>query len=341
MSRKLKSFLKYFISIFLTFLFLYLAFQKTDWNKLLNSLKNANYFYAFLMFLCLMLSHCLRALRWKYFLFPIKENLKFKNLFSSMMIGYAVNNFLPRGGEVVRTYVVGKLEGISRSSAFGTVVMERIIDVISFLILVAIIPIVYSGPLTQQFPWLMNFSLILSISTLFILAITIFILLKREFLFKHLNIVTKKISLTTSQKIEKFFHSFLDGFLFIKETKNYFIIFCTSCLIWFFYILMMYCAFFSFNDLEKYHLDINTAIVLQAISSIGIGIPTPGGTGSYHFITTETLTKLYNVDKTLAQSYATLTHAIGYLGVLIIGIFYFVKYHLHFSDVIKESENEN
>ncbi|MEK7264118.1 MAG: lysylphosphatidylglycerol synthase transmembrane domain-containing protein [Bacteroidota bacterium] len=330
----MKKIFQYAISITLTLFFLYFAFRGTNWTTLFDSLRTANYWWAMVMFFFLMLSHSVRAYRWKYFLAPIKANIRYRNLFSTLMLGYMVNNFLPRGGELLRPYTLGRLEGISRSAALGTVMMERLIDVFSFLVLVALIPLCYAGPLAEKFPWLMEMSIILSIVTLIILGIILFLLAKRSLVFSLLHFFTKRFRETTAHKIEHIAHSFLDGFLFIKEKKNYLMIFVTSVLVWTFYIIMMYCAFFMFDAMKISSLDIYAAVVLQAISSIGVAIPTPGGTGSYHFITIQTLTQLYNINETVARSYATITHAIGYFGVLLIGVYFFIRDHLQFSDVV-------
>jgi len=85
-----------------------------------------------LLFLGTVVGHMARAWRWQYLLYPIKPNVTLRNSFSAVMIGYMVNNFLPRVGEFVRPYAIGNLENISKSAALGTVVIERIIDMIVF-----------------------------------------------------------------------------------------------------------------------------------------------------------------------------------------------------------------
>jgi hypothetical protein len=65
-------------------------------------------------------------------------------------------------------------------------------------------------------------------------------------------------------------------------------------------------------------------------------IPTPGATGPYHYFTIQTLTKLYGVDDEVARSYATVTHAVGFIGVTIVGIYFFMKDNLRMADVMKK-----
>jgi hypothetical protein len=297
----------------------------------------ANYWWAFAMFPILLLSHMFRAWRWEYFLKPIKQDLKYRNLFSSMVVGYMMNNLLPaRMGELVRPYAVGKLENIPRSAAFGTVLMERIFDILSFMFVIALIPLVYSGPLTQAFPWLEETGIWITSVTLFFFALFGFLMARRDIVEKILNYIRQHTSPRTSKLVDHITHSFLDGFLFLKEPKNYFAIVLLSVLVWGLYIVMMYVPFYAFGLPERYSLDLSAAMVVQAISSIGIVIPTPGATGPYHYFTIQTLTKLYGVDDEVARSYATVTHAVGFIGVTIVGIYFFMKDNLRMADVMKK-----
>lgn len=334
MKTRLRSVLKYLFSIALSFLFLYLAFRGTDFDKLGEAFSRANYLWAFAMFPVLMLSHAVRAWRWRYLLEPVKPATRFRNLFSALVIGYMMNNVLPRAGELVRPYAIGKLESLSRSAAFGTVLMERILDIISFMILIALIPLVYSGPLTEALPWLESTGVWISGITIAVLAVFVFLMMRRDVVFALLNFFTRRLSKRKAELVEHVAHSFLDGFLFLKEPKNYFLIIVLSVLVWTLYVVMMYLPFYAFGLVELYDLDLASAMVVQAISSIGIIVPTPGATGPYHYFTIQTLTKLYNVDDDLARSYAIVTHAMGFIGVTLVGAFYFLKDQLRMSEVM-------
>ena len=339
MSPRVTSALKYGASIFLTLFFLYFAFKGTDFVKLWAILERANYWWALSMLPVLMASHLLRAWRWEYLLRPIKRELRFRNLFSAMSVGYMVNNILPKVGEVVRPYAIGKLEGISRSAAFGTLLVERIFDVLSFLVMIALIPLVYSGPLTQSFPWLEETGIWVTAATLGCVAVFTFLMLRRDVLVKLLNFFTRHLSAARAKKVEDISHSFLDGFLFLKEPKHYLMIAILSILVWGLYIVMMYLPFYAFGLTARYGLDIRSAVVVQAISSIGYMAPTPGSTGPYHYFTVQCLTKLYGVDSELALSYATVTHAIGYLSMTFVGIYYFWVDKLHLADMKNTERN--
>jgi uncharacterized protein (TIRG00374 family) len=247
MSQPLKTFLKYALSIGLTLLFLYFAFKGTDFEDLWRILSRANYWWALAMIPPLFISHLLRTWRWEYMMRPIKQGMKFHNLFSALIVGYMLNNVLPRAGELARPYAIGKLEGVSRSAALGTVLVERLFDMLSFLLVIALVPLLYSGPLTQVFPWLESAGIWITVVTVSVLVLFTFLMLRRDVVVWLLNFVTRRLSPKHARLVEHIAHSFLDGFLFIKETKNYFMIGVLSILIWLFYIPMMYFPFFSFG----------------------------------------------------------------------------------------------
>ncbi|MEO8168339.1 MAG: lysylphosphatidylglycerol synthase transmembrane domain-containing protein, partial [bacterium] len=278
----------------------------------------------------LIASHTVRAWRWGYLLEPIKRGIGMRNLFSGVMVGYMVNNVLPRAGEIVRPFAIGKLEGIPRSAAFGTIVVERIIDTILFLILIAIMPLVYNGPLRETFPWLDDARFLLSILTMAFVAFLVALVLRRDWADVVIVRLVKIFPKRLATAVNRLTHEFLDGFLFLKKPKQLPLIIVQSFAIWILYIFAAYTAFFAFD----LNLDFNAAIVVQAISSIGVAIPTPGGTGSYHMFASQTLTKLFGVPGNVALSYATVTHGVGFIGTMIIGLYFFFKDHIKVSEAI-------
>ena len=143
MSAKSRSIVRYSIGFLLAFGFLYFAFRGVELSELWESLKGVNYWWISLLIPLNILMNWVRAERWAHLLAPIKSPISKRNLFSGVMIGYAVNNVLPRVGEFVRPYIVGKHEGISKSSVFGTIVVERILDFMSFYFIVCVVLFLY------------------------------------------------------------------------------------------------------------------------------------------------------------------------------------------------------
>ena len=315
--------IRFAISAALTVLFLWIAFRGTDPGKLVTLMRGANYWWMLAMFACLMASHAVRSWRWGYLLSPIKRGIGFRNLFAGVMIGYMFNNVLPRAGEIARPYAISRMESLPVSSAFGTIVVERIIDTFSFLLLVAVLPLVYDGPLLDSFPWLQSAGLIITGVTAGGLLFLVAMMVRRDwtdrFLLRPLGWV---LPARARLRTEELVHAFLDGFLFLKEPASFAVIALAGVLVWFLYILMTYVALFAFG---LGALGPRAAVVVLTISSIGIAIPTPGSTGSYHAFTSQTLIRLYAVDPSVALGFATVTHAVGFIGVTLVGLFYFIR----------------
>jgi len=339
LSPRARTALKFLSSAALSLLLLFLAFQGTDFSELSDALRNAEYGWMAGNLAVLMLSHLVRAWRWRYLLDPIKPNIGLRNLFSSVMVGYLMNGVLPRAGEIARPYAIGKLESVSKGAAFGTIVMERIIDVCSFLLIVLALPLLYEGPLRESFPWLEQAGTMAITLTGSLLVVLVVLMLRRDWTDRLLSALSRILPVRAEKSVIRVVHSFLDGFLFLKKPGAFFPIAVLSVLIWGLYALMIYLAFFAFGLQDA--LGFKGAVVVLAISSIGVAIPTPGATGTYHVFASQTLIRLFAIDQAVALSFATVTHAVGLSGATLVGLSFFLKDHLSVSEVIGKTEGES
>ena len=148
--------INYGLSVVLAVIFLYIAFHGVDFGEVLSIVSHANITWVVIFILITFLGHYLRALRWKFILNSVKPDTSMKNLFGALMVGYGVNCVTPKLGEVTRAVLIGKWEGFSRSSMFGTVILERVIDIISLGISVIIALFFTSLDLSEKFPWLIT-----------------------------------------------------------------------------------------------------------------------------------------------------------------------------------------
>jgi uncharacterized protein (TIRG00374 family) len=339
LSPGVRTVLKFLLSAALSVLFLYLAFHGTDFSKLQNELLNAQYGWMAGNLAALMLSHLFRAWRWRYLLDPIKPGIGLRNLFSSVMVGYLMNAVLPRAGEIARPYAIGKLESFSKGSAFGTIVVERIIDMCTFVLIVLALPLVYEGPLRESFPWLEQAGITAIIIAGAVLGVLVMLMIRRDWTDRFLDAAGRRLPSRSGKGLSKIVHSFLDGFLFLKRPGTFFPIALLSVVIWGLYAVMIYIAFYAF-DLEG-TLGFRGAVVVLGISSIGVAIPTPGAMGTYHAFASQTLIRLFSVDQAVALSYATVTHAVGLVGATLVGLYFFVRDHLSVSEVMGKTEGES
>jgi uncharacterized membrane protein YbhN (UPF0104 family) len=113
-----------------------------------------------------------------------------------------------------------------------------------------------------------------------------------------------------------------------------------SFLIWGLNALIMFVPFFAFTSLMESGMNFGASVVLLVISSIAWILPAPGAMGTYHWFLQVAMIKLYGIDETTALSYAIVTHEVGYLVVMIFGVYYYFRDHLHVSDLANASSSE-
>lgn len=255
------------------------------------------------------ISHIMRAERWRMLLIPTGNRVKLSNSFFSLMIGYLVNLAVPRGGEVSRCYNLYKLEDTPVETSFGTVVVERIVDVLCLLLIIIIAFFaewnklmefltslnIGSGDSGFNIPWWIYAGLA-GLIGLIVLA----------YLFRK------------NEKLLKIFHGFKEGLMSVFQLKNKSLFVFYSLGIWFLYFLMSYCVIMAFDTTNS--LGISAVLTLFALGAIAMAAPLPGGTGSYHTIVPLGLVMLYHLPKADAIAFVFIFHAWQTLTMIVGGV---------------------
>lgn len=341
MNSILKNIVSALFSIALAAVFLYLAFRGKNIDLLWRSLIDVHWSWFVILFIGSALSHVLRAWRWKYLLYPIKKDVSIRNAFSATMIGYLINNVVPRLGEFVRPIAMKKLEGISRSATMGTVVLERILDLLTFAMIVLTVLAFYSSSFAVWFPTMAQFEWLFILGAAIMMIIFALVFLKAEILFAFMKKFFFLFPQRLRSKAEKIFDSFLSGFQAAKHPRNFFMIAVTSLMVWISYIILLYIPFFIYDFSRDSAINFGAASVLQVASGFAFALPTPSGIGSYHAFTSFTLTQMFHVDPESALSYAVYTHAVGFLTTTILGLYYFVVDKMHVGEVVSKIDSED
>ena len=311
---------------------MYLAFKGIDFSLLITEFKKTNYFFAiFGMLIGAVFGSYLRAIRWRYLLDPLKKNIGTGNLFSAVMIGYMMNAIIPRSGEVSRPVLLAKKENISRASCFGTIVVERIFDMLSMFIVFGFCLFLYRQKISETFGQfnIELLSLYFSIAILVFVSFIVLMLFNLEKTEIIVEKITKKVLPERFQeKIHKIFISLINGFLFIKHPKNYFMIFFLTLSIWIAYAVSVYFTFFAF-DIHLNFIDANLILVLVSFAQT---LPLPGNSaGTYHLFTKMALVNIFGVSAETAIGFATVSHLLGLVALLIIGFYYSFKENFKFN----------
>ncbi|MDA3860331.1 MAG: lysylphosphatidylglycerol synthase transmembrane domain-containing protein [Melioribacteraceae bacterium] len=321
----LKKYIGYTIPILLMILFLYLAFHKVDFQKVFQIISKLSISWFVVFILSFFLSHFFRALRWKVMLNSTKQNSSVLNLFGATMIGYGLNSVIPRLGELYRGFFAGKWENISRSVVLGTIVVERVIDILALGISVLITVLIYQGDLYSELTWLKT-TVVFGFAGIFAIIVILVLLVKFKEKFYSLIInVVSKFSERIANKIAYVFEMLIDGFSTIKGTSSYIWVISYSILIMLNYGLTAELGFFVLNLQNDFDINYNMAWIVMTISAFGIIIPTPGGAGTYHFIGISVLVTLFSFTNEAASAYVLLTHTVSIL-IFILSMFLFMGY---------------
>lgn len=326
------------VSTLLLALFLFLAFRNVNLSELVNILENTNYFYVFTgMFIGAVLGSAIRAIRWGVMLEPIKKNIPFKNLFAATAIGYMVNNLIPRSGEVIRPYLLGKHEHISRTAAFATVIVERILDTVMFLVMFGLALIYFKNRITNAIPEIESAVIILSAAILLLTLWIVLMMFKPEPSLKIVKFFTRILPDKLHTKVDHIFDSLLTGFVVLKKPSLFFRIAFYSILLWFAYLISTYLPFFAFDIMQDggkslWH-SLWDANLLLVLINVAMFIPAPAATGPYHYICRVTLVNIFGVMESKALGYATATHAMSFLIYLVMGLIFFITSQYKISEL--------
>jgi hypothetical protein len=305
---RLKVFIQYTVIVAVTVLLVWFSLRglqtsegENKWEYLLHTWQSADKGWLMAMAVVAMASHLLRAERWRMLMVPTGHHTKLSYSFYSLMTGYLVNLVIPRGGEVSRCYNLYRLDKTPVDVSFGTVVVERMVDLLCLVILVALSFFIESKKLFAFIDTLpigaagggSKFVVLayLAIGGLVVLAILIWLMKKNE---KIRNFVVKT------------WRGFREGLLSIFKLKNKGRFVTYSLVIWLLYFLMSYTVIRAFPATSE--LGFGAVLSLFAIGAIAMAVPLPGGTGSYHVLVPQGLILLYNTPENDAVAFTFIFH---------------------------------
>ena len=310
------------------FFFIYWFLLKLDSDQkaaIWQSFREADYWWVIICVLCSLLSHLLRALRWQLLFKPIGYHPGLSNTFGSVIIAYMGNLAFPRAGEVMRCATLRTSENIPVEKSLGTVVTERIIDLIAFGLIVVIGMLVMFGQakdwlyntLSEKFDSLPNMAMI--IGTLVALAVMAFVFYKcfwKKLL--HIGIFAKINDLVTGM---------VDGVksVFHMGKRNTLLFLLYSAAIYLLYILGGLIIFHAFE--ETSWLGMRAAFVVYLFGSVGMTF-SQGGIGVYPALVMMGLTDIYGISMEVGTACGWLLWGSQQAAVIAVGAGYLLYFSI-------------
>jgi len=312
---RLKALLQYTFVILITAGLLWLSLRSLNPDDggdkgtfILNAWKNSDKWFLFLVAVFTMLSHMLRAERWRMLIAPTGNKVRYGYSFLSLMIGYLVNLAIPRGGEISRCYNLYKLEKTPVEVSLGTVVAERAIDVLCLFLLIGLSFIVEWDNL-MTFIRTIDFGAGRSLLFSPWLAVGLVVILAAGYVIYRIR---------KSERFRKIFDGFKGGLLSVFQLRNKGLFILYSFVIWSLYFLMTYASIKAFPETSM--LNVSAVLTLFALGSIAMAAPLPGGAGSYHTILPLGLVFLYQLPKPDAIAFVFIFHAWQTIILIVAGV---------------------
>lgn len=286
-------------------------------KEIVVAFQTANYFWVVVAMLISLLSHFLRAYRWNYLLKPVGYKTDLLNATCHVLVGYFANYGIPRMGEISRCTLVSKYDKVPFEVAFGTVITERIIDFILFLVifvltlalqfaeLIGLANKLIFDPLQEKLSGVGQSPLKLAILAVVVLGLIAAVVLLR-----------KKFSGLLKGKLGGIIKGMGEGIGSVKKMENPLRFVLLSLMIWACYFYALYFCFFALPGTA--HLGQKECLTLLLFGTFGV-IFSPGGLGAYPAIVGGILLVTYNIDAVSAFALPWLSWTSQFILIVILG----------------------
>ena len=320
MRKKIGTIVKFvfFVGLGIFFIYWFLSKLTSDEKaQIWQAFDNVNYFWVAVVFVTGVLSHVIRALRWRLLFEPLGYKPRVSTTFGAVMIAYLANLAVPRLGEVLRCGVLNQYEKVPIQTSLGTVVTERIIDLIGFALTV-LLGLVLEFNLLKDYLYdaLSQKMAVPSLATLAIAGIAgllLCIVLYRIFR-------KRLIQIPLFIKVKTTIIDFWQGIKSILHLRRPWLFVIYSLLIYFLYFLGGYIAFLVLP--ETMHLTLVAALMVYIFGSVGMMV-TPGGIGLYPALIAETLA-IYKITKPIGYALGWISWGVQQIVTLVFGMGYLI-----------------
>ncbi len=333
MAKRIKQSLRLFVGLAISVFFLYLAIKGVDLHQVGQALVQADYWWFVPALAALFGSHWLRAVRHKLLLDPV-HRFRSGQLFSALMIGYMANDVLPAHlGEVLRAYIIGKKGGLPASLALATIAVERVIDVLTLIVIMGVTFVIFPFPAWVRTSGYLTFA--------FALALIVFLVALRKYegtVTRWVRRLLGPLSRKLADKVAALIREFARGVVPLRRRLDYLWLAVLSVLIWAGYVLVFVFGFQAFDLSRAYDLPWNAALVTLVITTIAVVVPSsPGYVGTYHWLCMKSL-ELFGIPASASLSFAVAVHAISFLPVALVGFIFAGKEGYSLSRISRSEE---
>jgi len=266
-----------------------------------------------------------RAERWQYLLGPLGRT-RFSTVFRATVIGFAASAVLPaRAGEVIRPYLLARREGLSATAAFATIVVERILDLVAVLLLMAAFLIWFDPGLESRdsavFQAIRFGGLVMAPVAVGTLAVMFFMAGHPERLHAWVLKAEAILPARIAGMIARFAQTFAEGFAVVRSPARLVAAIAWSIVLW----IAIASGIWAVSVAFAISMPFTGAWLMLAPLVVGVAVPTPGGVGGFHEAYRIGATAFFGADNDIAVGAAIVLHAISVGPVIIVGLLFIVQ----------------
>jgi uncharacterized protein (TIRG00374 family) len=295
-----------------------------DMSAVLRQIRRARPDFLLLSLVPLTCTYLARSLRWQYLLEPIGR-ARFSVAFRTTVIGFAAMAFLPaRLGDVLRPYLLARREGFPVVSTLATVVMERVLDLVAVLVLLALYVLALGGRETLP-PRLLGpieaSASVAAAAAVVLLAVMWMLATHPERIARLVLRSERVLPNRVAQALSRLARTFSQGFAVAREARA-----LTCAAIWSFPVWLGIAShLWLVTTAFGIAMPFAGAFLLQSLLVIGVAVPTPGAVGGYHAMYRLGVTGFFGASNDAGVGAALVAHASSFVPVVLLGTVFMIQ----------------
>jgi uncharacterized protein (TIRG00374 family) len=295
--------------------------------------------WALVLAFCMGIStYVLRAYRWQYLLRPI-GHASFANAFRTTVIGFAANGILPaRVGEMLRPYLLARREGLSLPSTFATIILERLLDLLTVLLFFGLFVLVFDPGMASANKTLwetIQFGGLLAAGGAVLALIMVALLARQpEQVGRTVERMARVLPARFAAPVAHAAHRFVEGLAVTRDPMHLLVSLLLSIPVW----LSIAATVWSVTLAFHMTIPFTGTFLMLVLLTVGVAVPTPGGVGGFHEAFRIAATGFYGIPNDRAVGAAIVLHAVVFVPVILVGAWFMFRDGLDFAGMRRMSE---
>ena len=315
------------LAIILAFALLVWFLWGVDLSAVWAQVQGASFGLLALSLVAVVATYVARVIRWQYLLAPIGPT-RFRTAFRTTVIGFAALSLLPaRVGDLLRPYLLARQERLPPSATFATVIMERVLDLLAVLALLAVFVWGYADPAAMPSgagPELavVKITATTAAAVAVALVVLMWVLATHPERIGRLTLISRRwLPHRLAERLAQTMRVFSTGFAAARSPRHFLLAIAWSFPVW----IAIAAEGWAVTRAFGIDMSFSGSYLLQALLVIGVAVPTPAGVGSYHAAYRYGVTTFFGAPEDQAVGAAIVLHAISFIPIVLVGVVFMAQ----------------